>query len=86
MMILFILFVLLTMWFPLMVGYRMFQGLNEGVVRTRPRPQDPDDTYGAYSRTKDPFQFWTLIATYGAFIAVFGYYYVKIYKVMLYGE
>ena len=86
MIILFILFVLVTMWFPLIVGYRMVQGLNEGVVRTRPRPKDPNDTYGAYSRASDPFQFWTLIAMYGVFIAVFGYYYVNIYKMMLYGD
>jgi hypothetical protein len=83
MMIVFALFVLATIWIPLMLAFLIIDGLNEGVVYTRSR--DPNDTYGAYSRTENPFFFWTLIVMYGAVVLAFCYIYITVGSQIYYG-
>lgn len=75
-------FLLCTLWIPLLLAALIIKALDEGVVRTR--SQDPNDTYGAYSREKDPVLFWMLIAMYGAVIVGVGYTYVKIAQLVFF--
>lgn len=78
------LFVLCTIWAPLLFAFLMIEALNDGVVRTRSR--DPNDSYGAYSRANEPFMFWSLIAMYGVVVVGVCYIYFFIARSLLYGE
>jgi hypothetical protein len=62
----FAVFVIVTVWIPLMVGFLMIEGFNTGVVRARS---------AKYSRVTHPRWFWAVIAVNGGVVLMFCYVY-----------